>query len=125
MMSLSEESKQRFREMLLEMRRELLDQVKIQGQYAGNMETKGDLADCATADMAAEYAFMLRSRLEERLPLIEDALDAIEGGDYGICEECEEAINERRLYLMPFTRLCVRCQSGVEKEAKMRGKIAA
>jgi DnaK suppressor protein len=124
MMSLSEASRQRFREMLLEMRQDLLDRAKVQGQSAGNSESTGDLADCASSGMAAEYVFMLRSRLKERLLLIDDALDAIESGDYGICEQCEEPINEKRLDLMPFTRLCVRCRSGVEKEARMRGRIA-
>ena len=124
-MSLSQTSKQKFREMLLEMRRELLDQAKNQRQSAGNREFTGDLADYATADMAAEYALILHSRLKERLLLIDDALDAIESGDYGICQECEEPISERRLCLMPFARLCVRCQSGVEKKASTRGQIAA
>jgi DnaK suppressor protein len=125
MMSLSESSKQRFREMLFEMRRELLDQAKVQGQPTWNMGAKGDMADCATEDMAAGYAFMMRSRLKERLLLIDDALDAIESGDYGICEECEELINERRLLLMPFTRFCVDCLSKLERQAKMRGQLAA
>jgi DnaK suppressor protein len=124
-MSLSEASNQRFREMLLEMRREILDQAEVQRQSAGNRESTGDLADCATEDMAAGYSFMLHSRLRDKLLVIEDALDAIESGDYGICEECEESINKKRLLLMPFTRFCVDCQSKSERQARMRGHFAA
>jgi DnaK suppressor protein len=54
--------------------------------------------------------------------MIDDALEAIEDGDYGLCEECDEPINEKRLRLMPFARFCVRCQSELERRAKMRGE---
>ena len=80
----------------------------------------GDLGDYANSDMAAEYAYMLRERLRERLLLIDEALDAIDNGEYGICEECEEPINHKRLLLTPFTRVCVRCQSEFERQAKLR-----
>jgi DnaK suppressor protein len=54
--------------------------------------------------------------------LIEDALDGIENGYYGYCEECEEPISEKRLQLMPFALYCVRCQSELERQAKLRGE---
>ncbi len=38
---------------------------------------------------------------------------------YGICEMCEEEIAPERLEALPFTRLCVTCQSEMEKEAKL------
>ena len=124
-MSLSDESKQRFLELLLDMRRDLLDQVRAHQKVVSGRDHRGDLGDCANADMGAEYVCMLRNRLGERLLQIDDALDAIENGEYGICEECEELINEKRLLLMPFTRLCVRCQSEIERQARIRGRLAA
>jgi DnaK suppressor protein len=75
--------------------------------------------------MEVEYVYMIGERLRQRLFLIEEALDAIENGDYGICAECEEPINEKRLLLMPFALLCVRCQSEIERQARMRGQLAA
>ena len=120
-MILSEESKQRFHEMLLKMRQEVHDQVRAKYQVASDRDYTGDLGDCANSDMAAEYAYMQRGRLMERLLLIDEALGAIERGEYGICEECEEPINEKRLLLMPFTRVCVHCQSELERQAKLRG----
>ncbi len=35
--------------------------------------------------------------------------------DYGLCEQCEEQIRRRRLELLPYARLCVRCQSSREE----------
>ena len=53
---------------------------------------------------------------------IEDALQRIDLGEYGICEECEEEIGVGRLKVMPFTRLCVRCQEDLEKTARMTSR---
>ena len=50
---------------------------------------------------------------------IEDALLRLGEGSYGICDECGEEIGVGRLKVMPFTRLCVRCQEELEKETRM------
>ena len=120
-MVLSNESRKRLREMLLEMRQDVYDQVRGESLLPGGRNDVGDLGDSANSDMAAEYRYMLRGRLRERLLLIDEALDAIDRDEYGMCEECEEPINEKRLLLMPFTRVCVRCQSEIERHAKLRG----
>lgn len=121
-MTLSKKSKQRLRKALEDLRQEILDEVRVQIERARVKDHTGDLGDYATADMAAEYAHLLGERLRQRLQLIEDALDGIENGDYGFCEECEEPINEQRLQLMPFALFCVRCQSELERQAKIRGE---
>ena len=121
-MSLSKDSKNRFREMLLDLRQQVLDQVKDRFESTREGSELGDLGDNATRDLAAEYAYLFSDRLRKRLLLIDEALDALTRGDYGLCEDCDEKINEKRLMLMPFTRWCVRCQSKREKEAKMRGE---
>ena len=124
-MSLSEQTKQKCREMLLEMRRDLVNEEKANRQSNSGRDYLGDLGDRAVSDMEAEYGYMVGERRRQRLYLIKEALDAIENGDYGICAECEEPINEKRLLLMPFALLCVRCQSEIERQARMRGQLAA
>jgi DnaK suppressor protein len=124
-MTLSEETKQKCREMLLEMRRDLVNEVKVNRQSNSDRDYLGDLCDFAANVMEAEYVYMIGERLRQRLYLIKEALDAIENGDYGICAECGEPINEKRLLLMTFTLLCVRCQSEIERQARMRGQLAA
>ena len=114
-MALAEETREQLRSMLEGMRQEILDEVKVQKEKARSKDYMGDLGDYATSDMVAEYAHIFGERLRRRLILIEEALEAIEDGDYGICEECEEAIGEKRLQLMPFARFCVRCQSELER----------
>jgi DnaK suppressor protein len=53
-----------------------------------------------------------------QLRLIEEALDRIQSGDYGICLSCEESIPEKRLKALPWARYCVTCQEeiGVRQE---------
>ena len=121
-MALSKDTKEQLRKKLEDMRQEILDEVKVQKERARSKDYMGDLGDCATSDMVAEYAHIFGERLRRRLIMIEEALEAIEDGHYGFCEECEEPINEKRLLLMPFARLCVRCQSELERRAKMRGE---
>ena len=121
-MTLSKKSKKQLKKTLEEMRQELLDEVRVQIERSRVQDHVGDLGDYATADMAAEYAHLFSERLVRRLQLIEDALDGIENGYYGLCEECEEPINEKRLQLMPFALFCVRCQSELERQAKIRGE---
>jgi DnaK suppressor protein len=121
-MTLADKSKQRLRQALEDMLQEILDEVRVQIERSRVKDHTGDMGDYATADMAVEYAHLLGERLRKRLQLIEDALDGIENGDYGFCEECDEPINEKRLQLMPFALFCVRCQSELERLAKIRGE---
>ena len=124
-MSLAEETKQKCREMLLEMRRDLVDKAKTNRQSNSGRDYLGDLCDLAVSDMEADYVYTIGERLRQKLFRIEEALDAVENGDYGICAECGEPINEKRLLLMPFALLCVYCQSELERQARMRGRLAA
>lgn len=124
-MILSEKTKEKCREVLLEMRRDLVDKAKTNRQPNSGRDHLGDLCDWATSDMEVEYVYMIGERLRHKLFRIEEALDAIEDGDYGICAECGELINEKRLLLMPFALLCVHCQSELERQARMRGQLAA
>lgn len=58
-----------------------------------------------------EFVSMRLNRMDyAKLRLIEEALDRIESGDYGICLECEEPITLKRLAALPWARYCIPCQ---------------
>lgn len=46
----------------------------------------------------------------EKLKAINAALERLKRGEYGICEECNESISEKRLRAVPWTRYCLNCQ---------------
>ncbi len=56
----------------------------------------------------------------ERIKLIEvdEALDRIENGTFGICEECEEPIALKRLEAIPNARYCFQCMENLEKASR-------
>ena len=47
--------------------------------------------------------------------LVTDALHRLEHGDYGICDECEEPISEKRLAAIPWAKYCIQCQERVDQ----------
>jgi DnaK suppressor protein len=54
-----------------------------------------------------------------QLRLVEEALDRLNAGDYGICLACDQPIAEKRLRALPWARYCVTCQdnAGLELDA--------
>jgi DnaK suppressor protein len=46
----------------------------------------------------------------EQLKLVDEALDRLSAGDYGVCLECEQPIPPKRLQAIPWARYCVSCQ---------------
>ncbi|KKC29524.1 yteA family sporulation protein [Caldanaerobacter subterraneus] len=81
------------------------------------------LLDNHPADMASEvYEVEKNYALEDNekniLRQIEDALQKIENGNYGICENCGQPIEEERLEAIPYTTLCSSCAK--EKDLSLK-----
>jgi RNA polymerase-binding transcription factor len=53
---------------------------------------------------------------------VETAMSLLETGEYGICQECGEPINPKRLEAIPWTTLCVRCQEA--RDAQQENEAA-
>ena len=82
-----------------------------------------DPSDRAT--MEADRNSMLRMRDRERKLIfkIQEALDRLEAGAYGICEECGEEIGIARLKARPVTKLCIQCKSDQEDEERKAKRV--
>ena len=52
-----------------------------------------------------------------------EALDRIDGGEYGVCEECGLAIGARRLDVYPTSKMCIACQEEFEKSQKSKNLV--
>jgi len=76
----------------------------------------GDEGDRADTERTHEISVLLSLRDKEKLLAIEEALEKLREGTYGVCEECGDEIGPARLKAMPLARLCVPCQSRLEKE---------
>ena len=108
------------REKLMEMRRQVLREIGEdlkEGREGGKQEGM-DTYDLASEERDREISFILTDREREKVQAIQEALDRVENGSYGICESCDSEIAPARLNAMPFSRLCVNCQAEQEKEAR-------
>lgn len=81
---------------------------------------KGDEIDLATGEISRELDAKISMRQHRQLKEIEDALERLKHGEYGMCEDCGEPIPEQRLRLFPAARLCVRCQEEMDYYEKMK-----
>jgi RNA polymerase-binding protein DksA len=113
-----------FEERLLEERAKLLRALerhqsssnRTQRDAAGDLSAYSfHMADLGTDAMEREKAFHFASRDTRLLYHIDQALDRIRVGTYGICEDCGEPIPEGRLEIVPHARLCSACK---EKEGQ-------
>lgn len=110
---------------LLEAKNRILQEVshKVKSESDSHKFEIGDIYDIASTERERELTLMLGDRDRGKLAEIEDALDRLNNSSYGECEECGEPIAEDRLRALPFTRVCIECQSRSEKEQKIRGRF--
>jgi len=52
---------------------------------------------------------------------INRALERLNNGDFGVCEECGREISEERLKARPMAALCIECKRVEEAEEKIKG----
>jgi DnaK suppressor protein len=74
-----------------------------------------DEVDVIQVNESREIGYATRELLVERVNRLSSALDRLDGGEYGTCSECGEAIAPARLRVMPEVETCVRCQEKLER----------
>jgi len=107
------------KEILLGRKEQILKNINDNSKELDGLKVAeaSDEADYATisTDTAIEEALNLKQKQE--LKEIEYALFKISEGSYGVCEMCEEPINEARLEVKPQAKYCIVCREIVEKKA--------
>ena len=86
---------------------------QTEGGGAGN-----HLADDATDIAEQERDLALIGTLQDRMREVDRALEQLEAGTYGICDNCNQPIPPERLEARPFATLCVNCQSQVDRQRR-------
>ena len=84
-------------------------------------EVYADPADRATAESDRAFTLRLRDRERKLIKKIQKAIDRIDDGDYGICQDCGDDISVTRLKARPMTTLCIHCKSKREEDEAVRG----
>jgi DnaK suppressor protein len=98
-----------YRTMLLEKKRSVLRSLGMKSETLAGL---GRVAEEDQAPISHEAFVSSRVNTLEYagLRLVNEALDRIESGDYGICLACEKPIPPKRLRALPWARYCVNCQ---------------
>ncbi len=112
-----------FRQLLQQKMDDLLSEAER--TVAGMTDSKENYPDPTDrAALESDRNFLLRIRDRERklISKIQEALQRIDDGSYGICEACGEEIGEKRLRARPVTTLCFDCKKRQEAMEKARGK---
>lgn len=77
-----------------------------------------DEMDLASSEYLQSFTFRLRGREKVFLDKIQKALEKIDSGTFGVCDDCGERISVKRLEARPETTLCIRCKEDQERVEK-------
>jgi DnaK suppressor protein len=69
-----------------------------------------DYIDYAVSSYDRDFSLSLTEMERKQIRLVEEALQRIDAGTYGTCQQCEQEIPEKRLEVEPWARHCIRCQ---------------
>jgi len=78
-------------------------------------QTGGDVVDAALDAAQDEICSQLAEVESRELAYIDNALERMREGQYGVCEGCEDGIPMARLQALPYATLCIQCQREAER----------
>jgi DnaK suppressor protein len=114
---------------LAEIRQDLETQRKTLLSDAGAIIGQGlnygaenlpDLGDQASAVTDQNFMLRIKEREQRLLKKIDEALDRMAHGTFGVCESCEGEISIKRLKARPVTTLCIECKTKQEEDERVR-----
>jgi len=105
-------STETYRRMLLDKREQVVTGLGVKFDTLAKM---GRVAEEDQAQLSHDEFVSLRLNSLDygQLRLVEEALDRVQSGDFGVCLACERPIPSKRLQALPWARYCVPCQETV------------
>lgn len=115
----------KYKEKLLSMKAEILNNgvLRKREDLEISSDDLPDEADIAQNVINQQVTFNMRAREMEKLRAIEYALQRIEDGTYGFCEDCDEPIGAKRLEHQPWADLCITHAEEREREQNRFKKV--
>lgn len=104
----------KYKNILESKRREILALPDRSTEVDEAMRT-GDWVDHSSQENDLHVNLALKQTDTKLLRAIEEALQRVAGGTYGICMDCEEPIAHVRLDAVPWTRVCIACKTSQGK----------
>lgn len=109
-----------FRQLLQEQMDKLLHEAgKTVSDMTDEKTNFPDPTDRASLESDRNFELRIRDRERKLIGKIREAIERIEAGDFGECEDCGEEIGEARLKARPVTTLCIECKTEQERQEKI------
>ncbi|MCK4508933.1 MAG: RNA polymerase-binding protein DksA [Desulfuromonadales bacterium] len=109
-----------FRQLLQEQMDQLLREAdKTVSEMTDEKTNFPDPTDRASLESDRNFELRIRDRERKLISKIREALDRIEAGEFGECEDCGDQIGEARLKARPVTTLCIECKTEQERQEKI------
>jgi DnaK suppressor protein len=122
----------KWKKVLQEERQKMLVQIKNVEQGVlkqSQRDAAGDLsgyslhmADAGTDSFNRDISLAQATNEQRIVFQIDEALERIKEGIYGICPSCEKPIKKARLKAVPYARLCIQCKSKEEARPETSGR---
>ncbi|MYW48930.1 TraR/DksA family transcriptional regulator [Streptomyces sp. SID161] len=103
---------ERLREEISSSEASLVGLMRDSGDGAGD-----DQADTGTKNITREHELALAANAREMLTQTERALERLDAGTYGLCENCGNPIGKARMQAFPRATLCVECKQKQERRS--------
>lgn len=120
-----EERRVALRRSLVAQREQIVREAKseiskyIKGETRQLVDTALDDGDWSFVDLSEDISLRQLSAHRDTLQKTDEALRKLDEGTYGICEDCGEAISDKRLKILPFAIYCTDCQERREELEEM------
>ena len=109
-----------FRQLLQEQMDQLLREAdKTVSEMTDEKTNFPDPTDRASLESDRNFELRIRDRERKLISKIREALDRIDDGEFGECEDCGDLIGEARLKARPVTTLCIECKTEQERQEKI------
>jgi DnaK suppressor protein len=106
-----------YKKKLMTRREELMKTIartEEEGRQADDDPTV-DLADKAANSYTKEFLFGMTNTDRTILNMIDEALKRIKANEYGLCANCQEEMQQKRLEAVPWAKNCISCQEKIEQ----------
>lgn len=122
-LSMDKKTLEKFKKQLIAKREEILNEAgRTLSDMTDQSQNIPDPNDRATIESGRNFELRIRDRERKLLSKIDEALERVAEGEFGICEDCGEKIGLKRLEARPVTTHCIDCKTIQETKERSQGK---
>lgn len=112
-----------FRDMLTAEVNKLFEEAdRTVSEMANAKENFPDPTDRASLESDRNFELRIRDRERKLITKMQEAIKRIDDGVFGICDDCNGPISDKRLLARPVTTQCIECKTRQEKIEKIKGE---